>query len=152
MHTHRVLLKLLFSDWFLFWQNIWPDLSQSTSITAPFKKTLWTFSLIVNSACLVAQWDQREIPIPASEGVSQLSAHQTCHPHNKTIAVFVLNLACPQALGVWEWCFRAVSLLAGWWPPNTHRHHFCVWKSTAEFPLSSLPSLCVVEADCSYLI
>lgn len=31
------------------------------------KKTLWTFSLIVNSACLVAQWDQREIPSRRAE-------------------------------------------------------------------------------------
>lgn len=54
------------------------------------KRTLWTFSLIVNSACLVAQWDQREIPIPATEGFSQLSARPVCHPHSQTSAVFVL--------------------------------------------------------------
>lgn len=53
-----------------------------------FEKLCENFSLIVNSACLVAQWDQREIPIPAPQGISRLSAHQTLH--NKIISILVL--------------------------------------------------------------
>lgn len=84
-----------------FDKNLWPDLSQSTSITAPLKKkkTLWTFSLIVNSACLVAQWDQREIPTPATEGISQLSAQQN-HFNSCTDVVWTLPTPGLVSVGV----------------------------------------------------
>lgn len=119
------------------------------------KKTLWTFSLIVNSACLVAQWGQREIPIPATEGVSALctpSVSSTQQNRCSFCTGVVWTLPTPRVCQ----CGSDVSGLCHCWQggdPQTPANIVSVCGNPQlSSPWALFPLLCVVEADCSYLI
>lgn len=101
---------------------------------------MWPFSLIVNSACLVAQWDQREIPTPATEGISQLSAHRMCRLHSKNHFNFfctdvVWTLPAPRVCE----CRSDVSGLWHCWEGGDPQTHTKLISVCGNPQLSSLP-------------
>lgn len=156
-------IETAFSDEFLFWQNIWPDLSQSTSITAPFKNFVNLFSdckLSLSRGSVGPEGDPHpggSGPDPSTEGISQLSAHQMCRLHeNKSLQI---SYRCGFSLAgfarVWK-CRSDVSGLCRCWEggdPQTHTPPSLVCGNPQlSSPWGLLPVLDVVEADCSYLI
>lgn len=100
----------------------------------------------------MAQWDQREIHICGAqalihhpkESLGYNSSLQTkCVVYTKILPIFVLTWFEPflpagfVTVGLmFQDCVTAGRVVT---PPNTHTPHFWVCKSTAEFPLSSLP-------------
>lgn len=148
MHTHRVLLKLLF---FGRIPVLTKYLTRPFSINqhyCTFEKLCENFSLIVNSACLVAQWDHREIPIPAPQGISRLSAHRTSAQQNlsNSCTDVVWTLPTPR---VWKCRSDGSGLCHCWEGANI----ICVCGNPQlSSPWALFPVLYVVETDCSYLI
>lgn len=158
-------IETAFSDEFLFWQNIWPDLSQSTSITAPFKNFVNLFSdckLSLSRGSVGPEGDPHpggSGPDPWTEGISrlrQLSAHQMCRLHTEITAIFVLMWFEPclppgfvTVGAIFPDCGTAGRVVT----PQTHTQHLCVCGNPQlSSPWGLFPVLPVVEADCSYLI
>lgn len=159
-------IETAFSDEFLFWQNIWPDLSQSTSITAPFKNFVNLFSdcklsLSRGSVGLEGEspsrglrpWpmDRRNLSAPTALCTPNVSSTHRNHCNFCTDVVW--TLPAPRVCN----CRSNISGLWHCWeggdPSNTHPALVCVCGNPQlSSPWGLFPVLPVVEADCSYLI
>lgn len=116
-----------------------------------FEKLCENFSLIVNSACLVAQWDQRELPIPRN--LSALCTPNSTQQNNfNSCTDVVWTLPTPRVCE----CRSDGSGLCHCWEggdPHTHTTIISVCGNPQlSSPWALFPLLYVVEADCSYLI
>lgn len=140
----------------LFWQNLWPDLSQSTSITAPFKNFVNLFSdckLSLSRGSVGPGGDPHPSDGRNLSALCTPNVSSTQQNHFNFCTDVVWTLPTP---GVWK-CRSDVSGLCHCWEggdtPNTHKHPFCVCGNPQlSSPWALFPVLHVVEADCSYLI